>query len=115
MPNPKAESAKVSQVLSKPMASFIRPPMIGPTIVPIAPAVLNKAEALSLMMALSCTYSFSSMASITSESRGTNTVAVVIPSKPNAVMVIGIFPYGNPNIFDGPSSKSEMNAKKKEN
>jgi hypothetical protein len=48
-PSTAAEQAKISQVLSKPNISSSAPPRIGPTIVPIEPAMLKEAEALSFI------------------------------------------------------------------
>ena len=48
-PNTKAENAKMSQVPGNPCLSQRAPPRIGPMIVPKEPAILNEAEALSLI------------------------------------------------------------------
>ena len=42
-------NANVSQVFAHPISSFKTPPMTGPMTVPIALAVLKRAEALSLI------------------------------------------------------------------
>ena len=82
--------------------------------VPIAPAVLNNAEALSFINVHPVIPSYSSTASIISANKGTNTVAVVNPKSDKPINVIGIFPFGKPKIFEGPKNISPIVATKKE-
>ena len=86
MPSIAAEAEKMSQVDLNLTQSSSAPPRIGPTIVPIEPAILKAADALSFIYELSYTPSFSCRASIISESRGTNTEAVVTPRIKNPVI-----------------------------
>ncbi len=59
MPRNAAEAEKMSQVDLNQTQSSRAPPRIGPIIVPIEPAMLKAADALSLIYELSYTPSFS--------------------------------------------------------
>ena len=84
-------NANVSQVLAHPISSSKTPPMTGPITVPNALAVLKRAEALSFIYVFFLTFSFCSIASISSESNGTNTQEVVMPVRQSPTTVKGIF------------------------
>lgn len=86
MPRIAAEAEKMSHVDLNFTQSSSAPPRIGPTIVPIEPAILKAADALSLIYELSYTPSFYCRASIISESSGTKTDAVVTPRIKNPVI-----------------------------
>jgi hypothetical protein len=59
MPRDAAEVEKMSHVDLNWTQSSRAPPRIGPIIVPIEPAILKAADALSLIYELSYTFSFS--------------------------------------------------------
>jgi hypothetical protein len=103
MPRIAAEAENMSQVVLNYTQSLSAPPRIGPIIVPIEPAILKAADALSLIYELSYTPSFSWIASIISERRGTKTEAVVTPRIKKPVIDNALFfSYSSPKSFDGP-------------
>jgi hypothetical protein len=100
------EAENMSHVVLNLYASSSAPPRIGPTIVPIDPAILNEAAALSLIYELSYIPSFSWIASMISASNGTKTDAVVTPRIRNPVIESALLnSYSSPNSLEGPMRK----------